>query len=631
MEKYYNDAIIGNTNIVASFTKYGELLRMYYPNRDYKQAINFFHMGLKINDSNIIYLHKDINNLYEQYYDEDTNILNTEIFNTYFNLKVIQTDYISIRENILVRKYKFINENAIDLDLNLLVHSGLNSSPTNRISGMCRNDTLMQYNHEYMMCTFSKEKLLSSQINNTSANINDGKIWDKDYVGMSDNSSISYDLGTIKPNEIREFELYIYIDDSKNGLDSIEKTVDRIRKLDFRTEYEAVKKYWKKYLKDHNGLELDIADTPKTRKIKEIYTRTILLYALLVNNETGGISAAVEIDETLSKCGGYDYCWPRDAVFITYAMDILKMKKEVEKFYKTFCKTTQSRNGMWEQRFFTDGRLAPCWGYQIDETASVIFGIYNHYKEIKDTKFLKDSLKMCEKAMNFLKKYITDVLEETHKINVSYDLWEMHEGVSLYSIASIFAAFTAMIKIYEALKEEFTKNRVKQENVNKEKELLREMNVKIKEYVLTNFYDENKKSFGRNLEDKNIDISILGAVTPFEMFTAKEKKITNTVERINMTLRTYTGGYKRFEDDHYNNGKPWVIATLWMANYYLEIGETKKAKECFDYCLKTSSPHGFLAEQIDNKTMKSDWVIGLGWSHAMFIIVLKKMLEQKII
>ena len=79
MEKYYNDAIIGNTNIVASFTKYGELLRMYYPNRDYKQVINFFHMGLKINDSNIIYLHKDINNLYEQYYDADTNILNTEI------------------------------------------------------------------------------------------------------------------------------------------------------------------------------------------------------------------------------------------------------------------------------------------------------------------------------------------------------------------------------------------------------------------------------------------------------------------------------------------------------------------------------------------------------------------------
>ena len=28
----------------------------------------------------------DINNIYKQYYDTDTNILNTEITNTYFNL-----------------------------------------------------------------------------------------------------------------------------------------------------------------------------------------------------------------------------------------------------------------------------------------------------------------------------------------------------------------------------------------------------------------------------------------------------------------------------------------------------------------------------------------------------------------
>ena len=399
MEKYYNDAIIGNTNIVASYTKQGELLRMYYPNRDYKQIIDFFHTGLKINDSAVVYLHQDINNMYNQYYEEETNILNTEIFNTYFNLKILQTDYVAIKENILVKKYKLTNENTIDLNLNFLVHSGVVSSPNNRASGLCKNDTLMQYNHDYTMCIFSKEKLLSSQINNTKANIQEGYVKDKDYVGMSADSGISYDLGILKPKQTREFELYIYIDDSKNGLDSLEKTVDRIRKLDFKTEQEAVKKYWKKYLREHNGLQLNLAETPKNRKIREIYERTILLYSLLVNNETGGISAAVEIDEELKKCGGYDYCWPRDAVFITYAMDILKMKKEVEKFYKTFCKNTQSRNGMWEQRFYTDGRLAPCWGYQIDETASVIFGVYNHYQITEDKKFLKDNLKMCENAV----------------------------------------------------------------------------------------------------------------------------------------------------------------------------------------------------------------------------------------
>lgn len=631
MEKYYNDAIIGNQNILASFTKQGEILRLLYPTRDYKQMIDFFHVGLKINDSRLVYLHEDINNIYMQQYEEDTNILNTEVLNTYFNLKVVQTDYASIKENVLVRKYKFTNENTIDLNLNFLVHSSLTSSPENRVSGMCRNDALIQYNHEYMLCTFSKEKLLSSQINNSKANIEDGKIWDKDYVGMSANSSISYDLGTLKPNETREFELYIFIEDSKIGLDNLEKTIDRVRKIDFRTEYEAVKKYWKKYVKDHNGLELNLAETPKNRKIKQIYTRTILLYSLLVNHETGGISAAVEIDENLKQCGGYQYCWPRDAVFTTTAMDILKMKKEVEKFYKSFCKNTQSRNGMWEQRFFTDGRLAPCWGYQIDETASVIVGVYNHYKVIEDKKFLKDNLKMCEKAINFLKKYVEDIFQETNKCGISYDLWEEYEGVNLYAVSSIFASFNAMIKIYEELKEEFTKNRVKQENVNKEKETLRNLSVTLREYILKNFYDESKKSLVRNLEDKTLDISILGTVIPFELFSPKDKKILNTVERINMTLRTYTGGYKRFETDTYREGKPWIIATLWIAEYYLEIGEKQKAKECFDFVIKTSTEHGFLAEQINNSTMQPDWVIGLGWSHAMFIETLKKMIEKGIV
>lgn len=631
MEKYYNDAIIGNQNILASFTKQGEILRLLYPTRDYKQIIDFFHVGLKINDSRLVYLHEDINNIYMQQYEEDTNILNTEVLNTYFNLKVVQTDYASIKENVIVRKYKFTNENTINLDLNFLVHSSLTSSPENRVSGMCRNDALIQYNHEYMLCTFSKEKLLSSQINNSKANIEDGKIGDKDYVGMSANSSISYDLGTLKPNETREFELYIFIEDSKIGLDNLEKTIDRIRKIDFRTEYEAVKKYWKKYVKDHNGLELNLAETPKNRKIKQIYTRTILLYSLLVNHETGGISATVEVDENLKQCGGYQYCWPRDAVFTTTAMDILKMKKEVEKFYKSFCKNTQSRNGMWEQRFFTDGRLAPCWGYQIDETASVIVGVYNHYKVIEDKKFLKDNLKMCEKAINFLKKYVEDIFQETNKCGISYDLWEEYEGVNLYAVSSIFASFNAMIKIYEELKEEFTKNRVKQENVNKEKETLRNLSVTLREYILKNFYDESKKSLVRNLEDKTLDISILGTVIPFELFSPKDKKILNTVERINMTLRTYTGGYKRFETDTYREGKPWIIATLWIAEYYLEIGEKQKAKECFDFVIKTSTEHGFLAEQINNSTMQPDWVIGLGWSHAMFIETLKKMIEKGIV
>ena len=82
--KYYNDAFIGNKNILATYSKKGELLRLYYPNPDFRQFIDFFGTGVKINDSGMIYLHEDINNKYNQYYDEDTNILNTEIENLYY-------------------------------------------------------------------------------------------------------------------------------------------------------------------------------------------------------------------------------------------------------------------------------------------------------------------------------------------------------------------------------------------------------------------------------------------------------------------------------------------------------------------------------------------------------------------
>lgn len=630
MEKYFNDAIIGNQNIVASYSKKGELLRLLYPNTDYRQMLDFYHVGLKINDSGIVYLHQDINNIYKQYYTEGTNILNTEIVNTYFNLKIVQTDFASIKENIIVRKYKFTNENAIDLNIDFLIHSSLISTKNNMVSGLCRNDALMQYNHDFIVSTFSKQRIKSSQINSVEANITSGQIGDNSYVGISKDSAISYEIGILKPNETKEIEIIIYIEENKTGLNELEKNIDRLTKIDLKTEEENVKKYWRKYLKEHDGLELNLAETPKNRRIEEIYERTILLFPLLTNKETGGISAAIGADEELNNGGSYNYCWTRNAIFMTDAMDMLKMGKETDKFYKVFCKNTQSRNGMWEQRFFTDGRLAPCSGYDIDETASVIYGVYNHYLYMKDKKILKDNLKMCEKALKYLEKYITDVIEGKRKFNASYDLWETNVGIHLYSIASIFTAFNAMMKIYEELKDEFTKNRVKQEDVNKKKDELRKELVKIREFVLQNFYDEKKKSFVRNLDDKKIDVSILGAVVPFNLFTPKEKKILNTVERINLTLRTYTGAYKRFEGDQ-DNGNPCVITTLWMANYYLESGEKTKAKECFDIVVKTCSKYGFLAEQIDNEKMLPAGVIGLAWSHAMYIIVLKKLIEKGII
>lgn len=636
MKKYLNEAIIGNKNILATLSSKGEALRILYPSRDNKQYLKFFHMGLKINDSDIIYLHNDINNIYKQYYDTDTNILNTEITNTYFNIKVLQTDFAMLKEDVIVRKITIINENNIEARINFLIHSELLSDPNNFVGAKVIDGGIIQYAHDFSISTFAKEVELNSyQLHNSIENIKTCNIYDKDYIGITKDSSINYQIGTLKPNEKKEFVICILINDSKKTINEVENEVERIKKIDFQKEYAKTKTYWRKYVKDHDGLKLEEPKTEYEQKILEIYIRSILLFPLLINQTTGGIVAAAEVDENMDHSGRYGYCWPRDAVFITRALDILNMEKETEKFYSIFCKKTQSKNGMWEQRFYTDGRLGPCWGYQIDETASVVYGVYMHYIYTKNEKFLKENLQMCEKAIDFLKRYLNDIFEKKenpehiNKYHVSYDIWEEYEGVSLYSLASIYGAFDAILNIYKVLGKNVSDfeggNRLKNEKVAKSSKEIENLQTSIKKYINDNLYDENKSCYVRNEEDKRMDISILGTVVPFKLFTPKEKKIINTVERINLSIRTYTGGYQRFENDTYMNGNPWVISNMWMTLYYLEKGEKKNAKETFDFVLKTAGKHYLLSEQIDNETLKPNWVIGLGWSHAMFILVLEKM------
>lgn len=630
MKTYINDAIIGSKEVKVALTDKGEIVRIRYPDIDFREFIDFLHVGVKINDSNLIYLHNDINNVYNQYYIEDTNVLKTEIKNTYFNLRILQTDFVSMNDKVIMRKYTFINEHDIPLNIDFVIHSKMESSHNNFAGGKIIENGILQYTHDYSLAYIANGiEMNAYRLHGIADTIDGGVIQDKDYIGMTDEVGLSYSIGTMNPGETKEFSIYIDIIDNKDKskFEDIEKQIDSVRKLDVEKELQNTKRYWKKYVKIHSAYNIE--GSPYKDMIRKIYVRSILLYPLLTNANTGGMSAAMEIDETFSKCGRYSYCWPRDAVYITKALDLLRMEKETERFYKVFCKNTQLKNGMWEQRYFTDGKLAPCWGYQVDETAGVIYGVYDHYTRTKDKKFLKDNLKMLEKAMKFLQGYVENLNKEDKQMRPSYDLWEMYEGTTLYSISSIYAAYQAMIKIYDILLEDVSDNRLKQSNIIKQNEIIEKQISVLKTYVLNNFYDEGKKSFVRNGEDKKLDVSMIGAVVPFGMFSPKEKKIVNTVERINMCLRTYTGGYLRFEDDHYTGDRPWVITTLMMALYYIEAKDYKKAKECFDFVVRTSTNNGFLAEQVDNKKMESSWVIGLGWSHALFVIVLDELAKLK--
>lgn len=640
--KYYNDAIIGNKKIIASYTERGELQRLCYPEVDGRQFIDYFQTGVKINDSNLIYLHQDINNKYSQEYIENTNILKTNIENTYFNFNIEQIDFALVDKNIIVKKYIFKNNNSVDLDTKFIINSKILSNDLERFGSRIVDKGIIQYNHNYAMAIFSNKNLYGHKLNDVQSTLQSAVIMDKDYIGMSNEIAISYDIGVIHPGEQQELNIFILVNENHD----IEEKIQKCVKLNTDKEFENVKNYWNLYVENHSKIKIESNKSDFYKKLLEIYNRTILLFPLLINDETGGIVAALELDENRTKSGCYAYCWPRDSIFITRAFDLLKMEEETEKFYNVFCKKTQSNNGMWEQRFYTDGTLAPCWGYQIDETASVIYGVYDHYKHTKDNKFLEENLKMCEKATEFLFAYTENLLnideedlvkkelQEKYKKyfeitkHVSYDLWEMNEGVHLYSLSSIISGLECMKKIYETIDNKQENLRLKQEKRNKIALKLNKYIQLLKDYIEDNLIDKNTKTLKRNLKDNNMDISVIGAVYPFNVFNPNEKVIKNTVDKINMTLRTHTSGYLRFEYDNYMGGNnPWIITTLWMALYYIKINDLDNAKKCFSFVVNTSLRHGFLAEQVNNDDKNFKWVIGLGWSHAMFIIVLNELLK----
>ncbi len=644
MDKFFNRAIIGNKNIVASFSENGELRRFCYPFIDGRQFIDFFHVGLKINDSNIVYLHHDINNAYGQEYVENTNVLVTDIENSYFNLKVQQLDCCLIDRNILLKKYVFKNENEIDLNLKFIINSKVLANSIENFGSKIFENGIVQYNHNYVFCIFSRNALFGHRLNDVPNHIQSANITDKDYIGMSNEIAISYDIGTLKPGESTEFTLYVWASENKQDL---ENKIYSELKFNDQSEIEQTKNYWKNYVCEHATIKIKNVDSNFNKKLIEIYNRTILLYPLLINYEVGGVAAALEVDDERIKSGGYRYCWPRDAIFITKAFDLLKMNNETELFYNKFCQVTQSKNGMWEQRFYTDGKLAPCWGYQVDEVASVVYGVYEHYENTQNKEFLKNNLKMCENAIKFLIEYVQNILDvddndlvkralqakykksfEPAK-QISYDLWEMNEGVHLYSICAIVASFETMNKIYNEIDDIDEKNtRLKIEKRNKLISQINRYKNLLKNFIRENLIDEKSKTLKRNLKDNKMDISIIGAVYPFNVFDADEKVIRNTVDKINMTLRTYKDGYLRFEGDSYMDGdKPWVITTLWMALYYIKIGHISSAEKCFKYVVNSCAKYGFLSEQVSNEDENFQWVIGLGWSHAMFIIVLDELLK----
>ena len=109
-----------------------------------------------------------------------------------------------------------------------------------------------------------------------------------------------------------------------------------------------------------------------------------------------------------------------------------------------------------------------------------------------------------------------------------------------------------------------------------------------------------------------------------------------TVRRLSHGISA--GGIARYEGDKYyrndteSAGNPWIVTTLWYAEYLIANAKKDKdldrVRDIFSWVVKHEQPSGVLSEQLDPKTGMQLSAAPLTWSHAGYVTAVIKYLNK---
>jgi len=430
------------------------------------------------------------------------------------------------------------------------------------------------------------------------------------------------------PLENKEITEYIIFAETREELYNLKDEITNIppRKLVAET-CDA----WNEWLL--RGKKIDVPDA-----LTEYYHRSLHVLRLLFDERLGSMIAAPEFDHEYEKCGGYGFCWNRDAVEAVFALHTAGYTEYLPRFIE-WCKKTQLRDGSWFQRYWLDGTLAPSWGNfeystQIDETASTIYAMARHGNTLTgDARegYIDEYWETIKRGAEYLMRRTGEGLHSP-----CLDLWETYYGCFTYTNAAICTALMAVSILVE--------------HQSKSNSLRYRSRAKwIKEAIIERLWMPDAACFAKGIIDGKtypvIDASIIGLFTPFRVLDVRvedeREKIIMMLDVIEDRLNYWVDGKKgirRYENDEYMGGNPWLVTTLWLMRAELYLAEYFKGidDEAYRTWIKKIDTHmGFvtsgatstklLPEQVDRYSGNPAWVIPLGWSCALFIEVVHQL------
>ncbi len=401
----------------------------------------------------------------------------------------------------------------------------------------------------------------------------------------------------------------------------------------------STQNYWKAWIeKEDRDLSL------LSPELQTLFNRSLTTIRVHTDNH-GGIIASSDTDMLHHGRDTYSYVWPRDAAIIAYALDQTGYTDVAARFF-SFISERVEKDGYLMHKYRTDGVLGSSWHpwihkgqpqlpIQIDETALPLFMLWQHYEITRDIEFIESLYNpFIEKAAEFLCKFIE---AEFGLPKNSYDLWEEKCGMSTYSASAVFGALNAAAHFATMLG--------KEESARTYSAVAQRMQGGILEHL----YDTDLSMFikqiymredGEAEYDKTIDVSSFFGPLYFGVIDKDDERITRAFKTIEARLRVQgeIGGYIRYEGDNYyrlqeaQTPNPWVITTLWVAQYHImkavKLSELKQAYELLEWTCAHATKSGVLSEQIHPNTGEHLSTAPLTWSHAEFVITVNAYIKK---
>lgn len=569
-------------------------------------------------------------------FDENALISNVMMKSEELKLSVQFNDFIDTEYNALIRSIQITNHADKKRDVRIFMHQVF------QISRAGRADTAMYVPDDHYILDYKGRCCLL-----TAGKMSDGTDFDQYAVG---NYGIEGKAGTFLDAEDGELsgnpvehggvdsvirfqreveagksfgiDYWIVAADSQTDAQVVHT---HLKYYEISKRREAVNSYWHEWLKSQRD-KLKTLNDPQRRMLKKS-----MLIIKAHCDERGSILASG--DSSIFNYGRdyYCYCWPRDAAYAVWPLIRLGRYDEAIKFFD-FARDTRHRDGYLMHKYQPDRAIGSTWhplihgrtkelAIQEDETASVIFMIGQYYEASKDRAYVENIFdSFIAPCTSFMADFVDKATGLPH---ASYDLWEQKFLTSTYTVCVVIAALEAAAKMAELLERSQADAVIWRRSADMMRKNLDRL------YHPDGYF---RKGFllqgdGSLEYDDILDISSLYGPYMFAKLPLDDPRMVSTLKQVEKRLFNTSpiGGVIRDEHDGYflekskYKGNPWIVCTMWLAQYYISLGKREEAQTLLEWAMARAQKSSALSEQFDPETGFALGVTPLVWSHAEMI------------